>query len=90
MKEKKKETITTKTIVNLFQDRTPSKTIEINIPDATSATNYQNKVLRTQLGAYDKATNSCVDHVNEVLRKGGIDVQRSPLGQYKYLKSIGF
>ena len=68
----------------------PNKTIEINIPDVTSATNYQNKVLGTQLGAYDKATNSCVDHVSEVLCKGGIDVQRSPLGQYKYLKGIGF
>ena len=33
-----------------------------------------------QRGAYDVKTNSCVDHISEVLREEGVNIPKSPLG----------
>ena len=66
-----------------------AKSVTIDIPDAQAAQLFQKQSIWKQLGPYDKQTNSCVDHVAEVLRKGGVDVPNGGIGQYKYLKSLG-
>ncbi|MBO2010159.1 RHS domain-containing protein [Siccationidurans soli] len=67
-----------------------TKSVEVALPKAEDAMKYQDKILGEQLGPYDKKTNSCVDHVCEVLREGGVDIPKTPLGQLKFLKSLGF
>ena len=64
----------------------PSKSISIDIPNAISAIDYQKSLIGKDLGAYDVKTNSCIDHISKVLREGGVDIPKSPLGQMKYLK----
>ncbi len=59
------------------------------LPDAENAMKYQDKVYDTQLGPYNKMKNSCVDHVCEVLRQGGVDVPKSVTRQIKFLRSVG-
>jgi hypothetical protein len=72
----------------------PSKKMDnvarVKIPDIYGAQNYQKEMIGKQLGPYSRDTNSCVDHVAEVLRAGGVDVPKTPIGQYKYLKGLGF
>jgi hypothetical protein len=80
-------------IVNILDSppsKAPDKIVEVNLPNAESAQSYQKSMIGRYLGPYDQKTNSCVDHVAEVLRVGGTDVPKSALGQYKYLKGIGF
>jgi RHS repeat-associated protein len=70
---------------------TPVKSVPISIPDADSAMKYQSSMLgKGDLGPYDLKSNSCVTHVCNVLRAGGIDVPETPRGQYKFLKDLGF
>jgi hypothetical protein len=68
----------------------PLKTVEVNLPNANKAMDYQASSIGKELGPYSQRTNSCVDHVAEVIRQGGIDVPNSALGQYKFLKKLGF
>ena len=68
----------------------PIKSIQLKLPDAKSAISYQKLMFGKNFGPYDKKTNSCVTHVAEVLRSGGVDVPKSPIRQYGFLKSIGF
>ena len=70
--------------------KAPDKIVEVKLPNAEGAQSYQKSIIGKELGPYDQKTNSCVDHVSEVLRAGGTDVPKSALGQYKYLKGIGF
>ena len=67
-----------------------TKSVKVGLPRAEDAMRYQDKILGEQLGAYDKMKNSCVDHVCEVLRQGGVDIPKTPLGQIRFLKSLGF
>jgi RHS repeat-associated protein len=67
-----------------------TKSVEVGLPRAEDAMRYQDKILGEQLGAYDKMKNSCVDHVCEVMRQGGVDIPKTPLGQIRFLKSLGF
>ena len=66
------------------------KIVEVNIPNASQALEYQKQQMWQELGPYSQKTNSCVDHVCEVLRQGGEPVKEGALRQYKYLKGLGF
>ena len=66
------------------------KVIEVELPNAAKAQEYQEAMIGKQLGPYSQKTNSCVDHVSNVLREGGAEVPDSALGQFKYLKKLGF
>jgi uncharacterized protein RhaS with RHS repeats len=76
--------------VNSPPSKTADKVIEIELPNAANAQNYQESMIGKQLGPYSQKTNSCVDHVSNVLREGGAEVPDSALGQFKYLKKLGF
>jgi len=69
--------------------REPEKIVRVPLPEATKAMDYQRSMLGKELGPYDRRTNSCVDHVAETLRQGGVDVPNGPLGQFKYLRGLG-
>ena len=62
----------------------------MELPNGDAAQDYQRSMLGKQLGPYSRDTNSCVDHVAEVLRAGGEPVPTGALSQYKYLKKNGF
>ena len=47
---------------------------EVPLQNANSAIAYQQSKIGANLGKYDERTNSCVDHVANVLRAGGADV----------------
>ena len=82
------EDLSTTTIIP-YRGIGSSRSVTVDIPDAEAARIFQKSTLRTELGPYSQRTNSCVDHVSEVLRAGGVDVQKSAIGQFKYLKSLG-
>ena len=63
---------------------------EVPMPNPNSAIAYQQSKIGANLGKYDEKTNSCVDHVANVLRAGGVDVPQDPLSQMKFLKKLGF
>ncbi|KVU91767.1 sugar-binding protein [Burkholderia ubonensis] len=65
-------------------------TAEVPLPDAKAAIAYQQSQIEKTFEAYDERTNSCVDHVSNVLRAGGADVPQGPLGQMRYLGKLGF
>ncbi|WP_461423095.1 RHS repeat domain-containing protein [Ketobacter sp.] len=66
------------------------KVVEVKIPNADQAMKYQEKMIWEELGPYNQKSNSCVDHVCEVLRQGGEPVKKGGIRQYKYLKDLGF
>lgn len=67
----------------------PTKSKSFDLPYAKAAQKFQlNKIDR--IGPpYDTKTRSCVTHVGDVLRAGGLDVPVSPGAQLKYLKKSG-
>ena len=67
--------------LNSQDDIIPSKSVSIDIPNAISAIDYQKSLIEKDLGAYEVKTNSCVDHISEVLREGGVNIPKSPLGK---------
>jgi RHS repeat-associated protein len=77
------------TIAEVF-DEVPVKQVELHVPNPAAAIAYQESVLGKKMGTYDKATNSCVDHVCNTLRAGGVDVPTGAKEQFKYLKGLGF
>jgi hypothetical protein len=68
----------------------PIKSVKLKLPDAESAISYQKSMFGKNLGPYDKKTNSCVTHIGEVLRAGGVDIPKSPIRQFGFLQSLGF
>ncbi|WP_321882646.1 RHS repeat-associated core domain-containing protein [Paraburkholderia bannensis] len=64
-----------------------SKTIEL--PDAKAAQNFQKENLNRVGPAYDTKHRSCVTHVGDVLRAGGVNVPAEPVAQFKFLKRLG-
>ena len=42
------------------------------------------------LGPYDRKSNSCVAHVVDVARAGGVDAPKGVLSEFKFLKKNGF
>ncbi|MGY3792179.1 DUF6443 domain-containing protein [Aquimarina sp. 433] len=75
-------TIRTRTAEN------PTNTAEIQLPNAKAAQDYQNGQVGKQLGVYDKKCNSCVNHVGNVLRNGGVNISNSPLREYGFIKTL--
>lgn len=67
-----------------------STSIVVNLPNAKNAIKYQDKIFRVPLGIYDYKTNSCLTHVSNVLREGGVDIPDNASGQIKYIISLGF
>lgn len=86
---------TTTTVVNERRERLMVNdpvlhTTEVPLPDVNAAIAYQQKQIGRELGQYDERSNSCVDHVANVLRAGGENVPSGPLGQSRYLTQRGF
>jgi len=86
---------TTTTVVNERRERLMVgdpilHTTEVPLPNANAAIAYQQAQIGRQLGQYDERSNSCVDHVANVLRAGGENVPSGPLGQSRYLTQRGF
>ena len=74
-----------------LMDNTPvAREVEIPLPDAASAQKYQRQVEETDCGTYDEATNSCLTHVGNVLRAGGVAVPEDPRQQGSFFRRLGF
>lgn len=67
-----------------------ARQVEIDLPDAAAAQKYQRSVEEKPGGIYDEKTNSCMTHVGNVLRAGGVEVPAEPLAQAKYFVRKGF
>lgn len=65
-------------------------TTQIEVPDAAAAQQYQKEQIHKELGPYSERTNSCVDHISNVLRAGGVNFPEGPGGQAKFLAKKGF
>ncbi|MEJ8851922.1 RHS repeat-associated core domain-containing protein [Variovorax rhizosphaerae] len=81
----------TQTVVstNLRMLPPPAKQTSIELPDATATQKFQRDNVNEFGGTYDTKTRSCVTHVGEVLRAGGVDIPSQPGPQLKYLKKRG-
>ena len=82
------------TVVNEAQsqimgDEVPTSTVNIPLKDAEAAQKYQKSQIGRPLGWYDERTNSCVDHVANVLRAGGEDIPPGAGSQMKYMVRKG-
>ncbi len=60
----------------------------IALPNAKAAQAYQRKMMGQYLGPYDRKSNSCVSHVAETLRQGGLDVPHDAKGEFKMISNI--
>lgn len=69
---------------------TVARQVEVELPDAAAAQKYQRSVEEKPGGIYNERTNSCMTHVGNVLRAGGVTVPEEPLGQAKYFRKQGF
>jgi RHS repeat-associated protein len=49
------------------------QSVKIPLPDASAAMEYQEGVIETATGLYNRSSNSCVTHVGDVLREGGVE-----------------
>jgi RHS repeat-associated protein len=78
------------TTVDEVLSEIPVKEVVIDLPNPKGAMDYQRSVFGKELGPYSQKTNSCVDHVCNVLRAGEVDIPNSALGQFKFLKGLGF
>ena len=65
-----------------------SSQAKVDLPNAKAAQEYQRKMLGQRTGPYDKMTNSCITHVAEVLRQGGVDIPKDTKGEYKAIRGI--
>lgn len=66
-----------------------AKSGTVDLPDAKSAQNFQKENLNKIGPAYDTKHRSCVTHVGDVLRAGGVNVPKEPGAQFKFLKRLG-
>jgi hypothetical protein len=78
------------TVVNEAQSQVmkgevPASTMTIPLKDAEAAQKYQKSQIGQPLGCYDERSNSCVDHVANVLRAGGEDVPSGASSQMEYM-----
>jgi RHS repeat-associated protein len=66
-----------------------TRAIEVALPDARAALQYQRSVLGTATGEYNLATNSCLTHCGDVLRAGGVfGVPSDTRGIIRWLRSV--
>jgi hypothetical protein len=61
----------TTTIRQVPPSEPPATTKVVEIPDATSAMNYQRSQIGKELGPYAVYANSCLSHAVDVIEKGG-------------------
>jgi hypothetical protein len=66
-----------------------SKSQVFELPNAANAQKFQEAALNKEGGPYDTKTRSCVTHVGDVLRAGGVNVPPEPGAQFKFLKKKG-
>jgi len=60
----------------------------VALPNSAGAQTYQRKMMGHYTGKYDRKSNSCVTHVAEVLRQGGIDIPRDAKGEFKAVSNL--
>lgn len=61
--------------------------LKLSLPNPSNARLFQDLNLGMSLGPYSAKTNSCITHVGDVLRAGGItDVPRTTLDTIRFLK----
>lgn len=82
------------TVVNEAHSRVmgnevPAGTATIPLKDVEAEQQYQKSQIGQSLGTYDERTNSCVDHVANVLRAGGEDIPAGAGSQMKYMARKG-
>lgn len=65
-----------------------AKKAEVPLPKADEAIKYLGGKLEKDGPLYDLKTQSCVTHVCDVLRSGGVDVPTEPGAQMKYLLKL--
>ncbi|MEO5728566.1 MAG: RHS repeat-associated core domain-containing protein [Byssovorax sp.] len=76
------------TTIEIVQDAAQVlKEVRVQLPDAAAAMNFQQSVLGTDTGVYNRSLNSCVTHVGDVLRAAGVKgVPERTLDIVKWLK----
>ncbi|WP_234420915.1 DUF6443 domain-containing protein, partial [Aquimarina sp. Aq78] len=65
-----------------------SNIAKVRLPNAKAAQGYQSSQVGKQLGPYNQKCNSCVNHVGNVLREGGLNVPTSSLREYGFIKTL--
>lgn len=70
-----------------FGSATRSQVVEL--PNAIAAQKFQEENVDKLGRPYDIKTRSCVTHVGEVLRAGGVAIPAEPGAQFKFLKKRG-
>jgi RHS repeat-associated protein len=65
-----------------------SRVVRFELPSAQRALIYQRRVMGQPGGPYDPVTNSCMTHVCDVLRHGGLPVPTSFVGQARWGKKL--
>jgi hypothetical protein len=64
------------------------QSVQIPLPNASAAIQYQQSVIDTATGLYNRSCNSCVTHVGDVLREGGVeDVPERTLDIIRWLRN---
>ena len=66
-----------------------SKSQVFELPNAANAQQFQESALGKVGDPYDTKSRSCVTHVGEVLRAGGVDIPGDPGQQFRFLKKKG-
>ncbi|MER7759226.1 polymorphic toxin-type HINT domain-containing protein [Streptomyces sp. NPDC097619] len=62
----------TKTAIREYRGRAGTMSFTFRLPNAKAARDFQKDVIGTQGAKYDFVTNSCMTHVCDVLRAGGV------------------
>ena len=65
-----------------------SKSAEFDLSNPTAAQPFQKAELNKICEAYDLKNKSCITHVCDVLREGGVNVPKEPGAQLKFLKRM--
>lgn len=61
---------------------------DIKLPNAVAAQKYQTNQIGKQLVAYNKRCNSCLNHVGDVLRNGGVNVPTGAVSEFKFIRTL--
>ena len=61
--------------------------VQVSLPNAASALERQTNMIDTATGLYDRWSNSCVTHVGDVIRAGGVEVPQRTLDILRWLKN---
>ncbi len=78
----------TSTAIAVNESATTKVSRTIELPDAKAAQDFQQSQLDKEGPAYDTKTRSCITHVADVLRAGGIPVPTDSLAQFKFIKKL--